>query len=161
MIDEKRLRLMIRLARYEQGEGKEDLKIGKYYRRDYVALALLKNLLLVTLAYGLLLAFLLLYNLDFLMNQLSEMSIRPLLVTMALGYLFLLGMYSVIVYTISRLKYARAQTSIKAYYKALTRLEYGYQSGEVNPSQESGSDPTLSQSRHAGDKADRAGRKKV
>ncbi len=139
MIDEKRLRLMIRLARYEQEEGREDLKISKYYRRDYVGLALLKNLLLVTLAYLLLLALLVLYNLDFLMNQLNEMSIRPLLVTIALGYLFLLGMYSVIVYTISRLKYARAQASIKTYYRGLSRLEGSYQKQDADLTQEAAS----------------------
>ncbi len=136
MIDEKRLRLMIRLARYEQEEGRENLKISKYYRRDYVGLALLKNLLLVTLAYLLLLTLLVVYHLDFLMNQLNEMSIRPLLITIALGYLFLLGLYSVIVYTISRLKYARAQTSIKTYYKGLSRLEESYRQQDTQTDRE-------------------------
>ena len=69
------------------------------------------------------------------MNQLNEMSIRPLLVTIALGYLFLLGMYSVIVYTISRLKYARAQASIKTYYRGLSRLEGSYQKQDADLTQ--------------------------
>ena len=101
MIDERRLRLMIRLARYEQKDGKEDLKISKYYRRDYVGFALLKNLFLVTVAYALLLAVIVVYNLDFLMDHLNDLNLRPLLAAVILGYLFVLGIYSVIVYTVS------------------------------------------------------------
>ena len=122
MIDERRLRLMIRLACYEQKDGKEDLKISKYYRRDYVGFALLKNLFLVTVAYALLLAVIVVYNLDFLVDHLNDLNLRPLLAAVILGYLFVLGIYSVIVYTVSSLRYARAQKSVKAYYGKLDTL---------------------------------------
>ena len=122
MIDERRLRLMIRLARYEQKEGKEDLKISKYYRRDYVGFALLKNFLLITIAYTLLLAIIMVYNLDFLMDNLTEVNTKPLFAAIVLGYLVLLGIYSVIVYTVSSLRYARAKKSVKGYHEKLSIL---------------------------------------
>ena len=36
MLDEKKIRLMTDLARYENQHGKEELKISRYYRSDYL-----------------------------------------------------------------------------------------------------------------------------
>ena len=73
MLEEKRLRLMIRLARYEQQDGKDDLKISKYYRRDYVAFALLKNFFLITVTYALVLGMIIMYHLDFLLDHIHPL----------------------------------------------------------------------------------------
>ena len=43
MLDEKKIRLMTDLARYENQHGKEELKISRYYRSDYLGLALFRN----------------------------------------------------------------------------------------------------------------------
>ena len=43
MPDEKKVRAMIDLARYENGEGREDIRIRRYYRTDYMALQLIKS----------------------------------------------------------------------------------------------------------------------
>ena len=43
MVDEKKIRTMIELARYEEGEGKEDLRIRHFYRGDYLTVQLIKN----------------------------------------------------------------------------------------------------------------------
>ena len=42
MLDEKKIRLMTELAKYEKKHGKEDLRISRYYRSDYLGLALLR-----------------------------------------------------------------------------------------------------------------------
>lgn len=34
---------MTKLARYESGEGKEELRIARYYRSDYIGLAMFRN----------------------------------------------------------------------------------------------------------------------
>ena len=34
MLDERKVKLMTRLALYEETEGKEDFKISAYYRKD-------------------------------------------------------------------------------------------------------------------------------
>ena len=91
MIDEKRLRLMIRLARYEQKDGKEDLRISRYFRRDYVGAALLKNFFLATIAYVLILLLIVIGNLDLLMDSLSDWNLQPIIAAVILGYLFTLG----------------------------------------------------------------------
>lgn len=53
MLNEEKIKIMNKLAMYEQGEGKKYLPVSKYYRSDYIGLALIKNFFLVTIGYGL------------------------------------------------------------------------------------------------------------
>lgn len=43
MINEEKVKIMTKLAMYEQGEGKKYLPISKFYRSDYIGQALIKN----------------------------------------------------------------------------------------------------------------------
>ena len=47
MVDEKKVRAMIELARYEEGEGREDLRIRRFYRGDFLTVQLIKNWILI------------------------------------------------------------------------------------------------------------------
>ena len=58
LADEDRVRAMIGLTRYENGSGKEALRLRKYYRTDYLALELIKTFFLATIAYILILTLL-------------------------------------------------------------------------------------------------------
>ena len=49
MLKEEKIRLMTKLARYESGEGKEELRIARYYRSDYIGLALFRNFFLASI----------------------------------------------------------------------------------------------------------------
>lgn len=51
MLDEKKIRRMTRLASYESKEGKEELDISSYYKKDYVSSNVIRTLLWVTLGY--------------------------------------------------------------------------------------------------------------
>ncbi len=43
MINEEKVKIMDRLALYEKQEGRKYLPVSKYYRSDYIGLALIKN----------------------------------------------------------------------------------------------------------------------
>ena len=43
MINEEKVKIMNRLAMYEKVEGRKYLPVSKYYRSDYIGLALIKN----------------------------------------------------------------------------------------------------------------------
>ena len=43
MLDEKRIRQMTKLAFFEKKEEKNALRIGRYFRSDYIGKELLKN----------------------------------------------------------------------------------------------------------------------
>lgn len=122
MENEKKLHQMIRVVRFEQKAGAEDLRINKYYRRDYVAFAMIRNFFIVTIGYGLLLGVLLLYYMDFLLNTLKTLNIKAPLVAIFAGYLFVVAIYTVLVYTICSLRYHRAQRRVKNYYRELKIL---------------------------------------
>ncbi len=122
-MNERKLAQMIRVARFEQNIGAEDLRVHKYYRRDYVAYALIKNFFIVTIGYGLLLGVLLLYRMDFLLDNLGNLNIGPLMIMFLTGYVFVLALYSVLVYTIRSLRYLRSERHVKGYYKELKKLQ--------------------------------------
>jgi len=51
MLNEEKIKIMNKLAMYEQGEGKKYLPVSRYYRSDYIGLAMIKNFFLVTIGY--------------------------------------------------------------------------------------------------------------
>ena len=56
MLNEDKIKVMNKLAMYEKTEGKKYLPVSKYYRSDYIGLALIKNFFLVTIGYVLVVA---------------------------------------------------------------------------------------------------------
>lgn len=51
MLNEEKIKIMNKLAMYEQGEGKKYLPVSRYYRSDYIGLAMIKNFFLITIGY--------------------------------------------------------------------------------------------------------------
>jgi len=122
MVDQERVRLMTRLARYENGEGVEDFRIRKYYRSDYTALQLIKTWILTTLGYGLLLGLIIAGNVEFLLDNIDSMNLRVLFSWILIGYIVLIGAYSAAVYISSVIRYNRAKRNVKEYLTALERI---------------------------------------
>lgn len=122
MVDQERVRLMTRLARYECGEGVEDFRIRKYYRSDYTALQLIKTWILTTLGYGLLLGLIIAGNVEFLLDNIDSMNLRVLFSWILIGYIVLIGAYFAAVYISSVIRYNRAKRNVKEYLTALERI---------------------------------------
>lgn len=51
MIDPKKVRLMTKLAVYEEGPGKRDLKINCYSKKTYVNIKQIESMIAITVAY--------------------------------------------------------------------------------------------------------------
>lgn len=122
MLNEEKVRIMTKLAAYEKGEGKSYLPISKYYRTDYIGLAMIKNFFLISIAYAVLAGLVSLYFLDELLENIHKMNLVALGVKVIVGYVVLLISYSVLVYIVQTVKYSRAKKSIKNYYMQLGRL---------------------------------------
>ena len=122
MVDEKKVRTMIELARYEEGEGREDLRIRRFYRGDFLTVQLIKNWFLTTISYILLLALLVGGNLEFLMNNLDSMDIPVVLSLILIGYVALIGLYLAITYISSAVRYGRARKRLREYVVKLRSL---------------------------------------
>ena len=126
MINEEKIKIMDGLALYEKQEGRKYLPISKYYRSDYIGLALIKNFFLVTIGYGLILAVISAYNLEYLLDNVHKMNLVSLGIVALAGYIGILVLYSVLTYIQYTVKYYRAKKSVKQYYAQLTKLEKIY-----------------------------------
>lgn len=126
MINEEKVKIMNKLAMYEQGEGRKYLPVSKYYRSDYIGLALIKNFFLVTIGYVLILAGVGAYFSEYLMNNIHKMNLIVLGTYILVGYLAVLVLYSVLTYIQYSVKYYRAKKSVKRYYGELTALSKIY-----------------------------------
>lgn len=114
MVNNRKVRLMTRLAIYEEGEGKEDIRLGKYFRRDFVRLQLFKNIIAVTVGYLLLVALYMAYKLEFLISEAVKLDYAAMGRRLLALYLIILVVYiagslvfSVLYYNASRKKLAK------------------------------------------------------
>ncbi|HAE45433.1 MAG TPA: hypothetical protein DCG37_07570 [Lachnospiraceae bacterium] len=122
MPDEKKVRAMIDLARYENGEGREDIRIRRYYRTDYMALQLIKSWIFTSIGYFLILALIVAGNLEYLLNNIDSFNLKVLGSWLLIGYILFVGIYLAIAYISSLLRYNRARRNIQEYLTKLRRL---------------------------------------
>lgn len=136
MLDEKKIRLMTKLARYESKEGKEELRIARYYRSDYIGLALFRNFFLASIGYLVILALAGAYFAEFLTKELQRMNVAWMGMLVVSGYLITIGVYSVITYTVHSIRYGRAKKGAAAYERKLRELEQMYEEEETEKQEE-------------------------
>jgi len=120
MLNEKRIRLMTKLARYESGEGKEELRIARYFR----------NFFLASLAYLVILLLAAAYFAEFLAESLHTLNIVWIGILIVVEYLVTIGVYSAVTYTIHSIRYGRAKKGVAAYERKLGELEALYEEEE-------------------------------
>ena len=130
MLNEKRIRLMTKLARYESGEGKEELRIARYYRSDYIGLAMFRNFFLASLAYLVILLLAAAYFAEFLAESRHTLNIAWIGILIVVEYLVTIGVYSAVTYTIHSIRYGRAKKGVAAYERKLGELEALYEEEE-------------------------------
>ena len=126
MLNEEKIKIMNKLAMYEQGEGKKYLPVSRYYRSDYIGLAMIKNFFLITIGYVLVLAGIAAYFGEYLVDNIHKMNLVALGIEAVVGYIVVLVLFSVLTYIQYSVKYYRAKKSVKTYYEDLTRLNKIY-----------------------------------
>lgn len=131
MLNEEKVRIMTKLASYEEHEGKKYLPVSKYYRSDYIGLALIKNFFLITIAYMLILAIVAGYFAEELMDNIHKMNLIGLGIGLIIIYLILLVLYSLLIYVLYSVKYSRAKKSVKKYYVQLGKIAQMYVGDEA------------------------------
>ena len=75
---------------YEQGKGRKYLPVSRYYRSDYIGLALIKNFFLVTIGYVLIVAAVAVYFGEYLLENIHKMNLVALGAYIIIGYLVVL-----------------------------------------------------------------------
>lgn len=126
MLNEERIILMTRMASYEQGEGKENVKIGNYFRSDYIALQVLKSIVCAILSYGILFALYMLCNFEDFMENLYKIDLLAFGKDVLTYLVAMVGGYAVLTYLVCTWRYAAAKKSLKCYYHNLKKLNSLY-----------------------------------
>ena len=122
MLDEKRIRQMTKLAFFEKKEEKNALRIGRYFRSDYIGKELLKNFFLASIGYILVLAVA--------VDEIDTIDLQFAAGCLIASYLCFLAVYSIAVYVISTIRYQGAQKKLKWYGKELDDLQNMYEEQE-------------------------------
>lgn len=127
MVNNRKVRLMTKLAIYEKKEGKEDIKLSRYFRRDYVRLHLLYTLIAVTIGYLLVLALIGAYQMEYLIKEavhLDYIGIGKLILGIYVIVLTVYMMASMIGYS---LYYDKSRKKLAKYFRMLRKLRSMYQ----------------------------------
>ncbi len=138
MLNNRKVRLMTRLAMYEQTEGKEDVRISKYFRTDYVRLNVLKSIVAVTAGYLLILLLLVVYHSEYLIREAVTLDYRSMLTRYIGIYIIILTVYGAIGMIGYMVKYRASRKKLAKYFRMLRRLRslYREEDGELTDAEE-------------------------
>jgi len=126
MVNEERVILMTRMASYEAGEGKKNIKIGDYFRADYLGKQILKSLIFSTLSFVVGLALYAFYNFEDLMENIYKMDLLAEGKKILTGYIVFVVVYGLITYIVYSIRYRSARKNLKTYYGNLKKLSNMY-----------------------------------
>ncbi len=133
MLNEDKIRLMTKLAMYEQNSGKKSIPVSKYYRSDYMSLKLINSSITVTVAYVIFLALIVLANVEGFVEGLvsPDMDIIGLGIKIVVGYVVVFLVNFVVSYIIYSKKFKSIRVELKNYNAELKQLYQMYKNEET------------------------------
>lgn len=133
MLNNRKVRLMTRLAMYEQNEGKEDVRLSKYFQTDYVRLQVLKTIVAITFGYLLVLLILVVYHSEYLIRDAVILDYRGMFMQYAGIYVILVTVYTSMAMIGYMIQYRSSRKKLAKYFRMLRRLRsiYREENGEL------------------------------
>ena len=126
MLNQDRIQIMTKLAIYEQNEGKKEIPMGKYHRRDYVALELIKSFFCATIAFGVLFLLSILHDAETWLDNLYGLNYQSYAIRLILLYLAFVTLFQLIAWGVYQHRYKAGQKNLKSYRRRLKKLEKLY-----------------------------------
>lgn len=126
MLNQDKVRIMTRLAIYEQGKGKEELEINKYYKNDYIRLQVIKSFVASTLGSLLIAVIIILYQSEYLILNATKLNFVEIGKATLLIYIGVSIFYFIITTTSASFKYSKTRKSLRKYNYLLRKLESIY-----------------------------------
>ena len=126
MLNTDKIRLMTKLALYETKVGKEDIRLSKYYKTDYVRYQVIKSIICATIGYGLILLLIFIYKSENLIRNAVTLNYKSI-GTYILGiYIIVISIYGLGALAGYSIKYDMSRKKLSRYYKLLKRLNKIY-----------------------------------
>lgn len=132
MINEEKVRLMTKLALYEDKTGKQSLKANKYYKKDYIGINMINTGLTITFAYFMMVLIWIVSELDYFMEKIVSINLLNLGKQIIIIYLIVLVLYMLISYVVYSVKYRNMGESNLEYAENLKKLHIMYKRLEKN-----------------------------
>ena len=132
MVNMRKVRLMTKLAIYEKKEGKEDIRLGNFFRRDYVRLKNLQNIVIVTIGYLLILGMIGAYRMEYLIKEavnLDYVGIGKLILGV---YVIIITVYVMVALVGYSLYYDYSRKKLSKYFRMLRLLRSMYQEEQTD-----------------------------
>lgn len=122
MLSEERVKLMTRMASYDEGEGKKNTNVAKFFRSDYIGIQILKAVICATIAY--MIAFGVYVYVDFenFMLDIYKLDLWEFAQQVVKYYVYTVVSYSLLVYVGFSFKYGKAKKNLKRYFYNLKLL---------------------------------------
>lgn len=130
MVNEERLKHMIKMAAFDAKDGKECKPMSQFARNDYVSLQLLRSFLTGTLAFCLIFAMWALYSMEKLMQEINSMDIIGFITSLAVKYLIFMVIYLIATYLVFQDKYTRGRRKVKKFYQCVKKVNKMYEREE-------------------------------
>lgn len=122
MLDKRKIRLMTKLALYEQKEGREDMKISAYYKKDYISMKTVATVLWTTVGYGCIVALAGLWGMNTWLEDMTLATIFMIAVVAVIAYVVVLVATILVTRKIAGGKHRDARMRMKRYNHGLIRL---------------------------------------
>ncbi len=122
MLNEERIKLMTKMAAYEENEGRKNMATGSYFRGDYIEMQILKSIFSATVAYVVLFGMVIYYDFEMFMQNIYKMDLVEFGKNTLLYYFIFVVSYAVISYIVYSYRYSKAKKSLKRYFYNLKQL---------------------------------------
>lgn len=122
MLDKNKIILMTAISEYEEKEGKDDLAINGYFRGDYIGFEVLMGAICGTIAFAIVFAMYMLYDLEMFMVDFYKMDIVAFAQGVLKKYVIFIAIYMVISYFVALYKHNRSKKHVEKYKAALRAL---------------------------------------
>lgn len=132
MLNEERVKHMVKLAFYESKGGSEEIKISSQRKRTYINVNTLLSVIWMTIAYAMIVAFIYMGVLNDFAEEIPQTQRAVLIICMVVAYLALLIFYIVKARFHYKKKHARAYYRVKQFKKDLADLEQMYEEEEIH-----------------------------
>ena len=127
MLNNEKIRLMTRMASFDEIEGKKDIAVNGYFRGDYICFQVVKSAIYGTVAFGVVLALYLLYNLETFLADFYKMDMMTFAKDWLTRYVVVLLAYLLISYFVYAFRFTRSKRRIRMYQQQLKKLHQIYE----------------------------------
>ena len=127
MLDKERIKLMTKLAAFEQQEDKKIFKVNSYMKNDYVTLNVIYTLFATGLAFLLIVAVVVASKYNYVLSNLNNTNIVKMAGLFLGSWLILELIFGIIAYVFYSLRYKNCKIKMNKYIRHLKKLDEMYE----------------------------------